>query len=63
MKTIEWFERDVYGTTLKYAADEVKVGQFITALTGKKTISDEDMQNFTHLFGTEWVQVVAPKKS
>lgn len=60
--TIEFYERDVYGQTLAYVMDAGIAAQ-LQHLLGTKTISDDQRASITELFGTVWLQVLAPKKA
>lgn len=46
--TIEYFAREVYGKKTLYVADQ-GLAYTISALTGKKTIDEKDVQALTEL--------------
>lgn len=57
---IEYYERDNYGTTMKYIKDEEQA-KYVRVLTNTKTIQDYQMRALEK-FGVSFVQVFAPKK-
>lgn len=58
---IDWYERDVYGQSLRYVEDAYIAGK-LGRLIGTKTVSEGQMASISELFGVEWEQVLAPKK-
>lgn len=57
--TIEYYHKDVYGNDLIYLVDST-ASRCIHQLTGKKTLSQKDMNALSGL-GINQVEVIAPR--
>ena len=58
MKTIEFYQRSVYGRNNLYLVGPV--ADIVGRLTGKVTVSPEDLADLSKLTGAEIVQIVDP---
>ena len=61
MNKIEYYKKDVFGTTHRYIKSKPQAQQ-IAVLLKKKTITKEDMSTFSKLFPVEFIQVLAPEE-
>lgn len=59
MKTVNYYRKDVYGKTLMYLSDPADVKAF-AKLTGKRTITSNDMDALASWFGATFVETLAP---
>ena len=53
---IEYYTKNVYGNELNYIKDEV-LSELIKKITGQKTLSLSNIQNFKHL-GIKFIRVL-----
>lgn len=62
-KTIEFYQREVYGTTREYIVNEADAG-IIYRLTGKKTLTSVERELFRDLSGglVDFKQILPPSK-
>lgn len=58
---IQFYVKNVYGVNNMYIVDD-RQARLVQTLTGKKTISQSDIEALTALAGCAWVQVLAPTK-
>ena len=61
MDTIEYYKKDVFGTTHRYIKSK-PIAKQIESLLNKKTIGRQDMDILKRLFKVEFVQVFAPEE-
>jgi hypothetical protein len=63
-KTIEFFQKEVYGNSLEYIADKSDA-KIISQLTGKKTITSVERELIRDLSGglIHFKQILPPSKS
>lgn len=57
---IEFYRKDVYGNELMYVKDD-EIGSDIAILTGRITITEQDIRILGRL-GCTFTEVLAPKK-
>jgi hypothetical protein len=55
-RTIDYYRKKVYGAERLYIVD-AQDAKFWEMISGKKTVTEQDMQRMTYLTGVEWNEV------